>query len=73
VCRGNHGVGPPLIEALEPALVELFGREQYERARADVLAGRDGRFAPPVEVVVAARREQDWAVLDEPPRPRTGK
>lgn len=57
VCKGNHGNGPPLIDALGDNLVELFGPAQYARVRADVLAGRDSFFDVPPAVVAAKARE----------------
>lgn len=71
VCKGNHGEGPPIIVALADNLVHLFGRDQYERVRTDVLAGRDSFFDPPPAVVAALVREHAWAATNAPPEPRS--
>lgn len=57
VCKGNHGNGPPVVDALRDNLTELFGAEQYARVRADVLAGRDSWLDVPPAVAAARARE----------------
>lgn len=37
VCKGNAGVGPPLVEVLEANLRFVFGDDEYERLRYAVL------------------------------------
>lgn len=73
VCRGNFGNGPPLIDALAGHLVALFGQQQYDRVRADVLAGRDSYFDPGPDVLAAWAREKELEAARLPPEPRTGK
>ena len=70
LCRGNHGQGPMLIDAIRDSLVHLFGQEQYDRVRADVLAGRDGWFDVPPDVARAAALELEdaEAMRITPPR-----
>lgn len=70
ICKGNHGNGPPIIEAMENNLVAVFGRDQYERVRADVLAGRDSYFEPAPDILAAMAREHDWEEQNIPPEPR---
>jgi len=45
-CAGNHGDGPMIIDALKSSLIALFGQEQYDRVRADVVAGKNSYFVP---------------------------
>lgn len=71
VCKGNHGRGPMLIDALRANLTELFGEEQYERVRAELLAGHDSYFEVPPQVLAAYEREEQWASALTPPRPRS--
>ena len=66
VCAGNHGAGPPLIEAMRVPLVELFGADQYERMHADVLAGRDSYVEVPLAVAAALDYEHELAARDAP-------
>jgi hypothetical protein len=70
ICRGNHGLGPPAIDALRGSLVELLGAEQYARARAEVMAGRDALVEPPPEVLAALAQERSWEAENLPPEPR---
>ena len=73
VCQGNHGRGPALIDALRDQLVSLFGAEEYERARASVMAGGDADFEVPDDVAAAYAAEVvEAAVLALPP-PRTSR
>lgn len=60
VCAGNHGVGPPLWEAMRPQLVELFGERQWDRVRSAVSAGVPGRVYPSQELLGQYRRELMW-------------
>lgn len=67
---GNHGVGPLLIDVLEASLVRLFGRAQYDRVRADVVAGKDSYFNVPPAVLAAYEQEEAWAAANAVPQPR---
>lgn len=71
MCKGNHGEGPPIIETVGESLAGLFGREQYERVHADVMAGRDSYFDVPPAVLAAVAREHEWEEQNIPPKPRT--
>ena len=71
VCKGNHGHGPPLIDAIAPSLIQLFGEEQVARVREDVLAGRDSYFEIPPDVAVAYALEESRAARNEKPRMRS--
>lgn len=71
LCLGNHGQGPMILDALRPSLELLFGAEQFERVRADVLAERDSWFDVPPAVLAAAEREEAWAAANTIPRPRS--
>lgn len=70
ICKGNHGQGPPLIDALEGQLTELFGADQYAHVRADVLGGRDSWFEVPAAVLAAYEDEERRAKVDAPVVPR---
>jgi hypothetical protein len=70
-CKGNHGQGPLLVDALRPSLVALFGERQFEAARAEVLAERDAWFDVPPEVEAAYERELEWERLNLRPLPRS--
>ncbi len=59
-CAGNHGQGPPLIEAMEDSLVGLFGRPQYERVKAQILAGEDSFFTVTPAILAALADEEVW-------------
>lgn len=70
-CAGNHGKGPPLIVAMEDSLVGLFGRAQYERVKADILAGKDSFFTVPPPVLQAIKDEEEWEKNLTIPLPRS--
>lgn len=67
VCRNAHNHGPQLIDALASNLRALFGPEQYDRVRADVLAGRDSYFDVPDDVAAYVDAEADWERRNVPP------
>jgi hypothetical protein len=67
VCKGNHGQGPRLIEAMAYSLTSLFGEEQYQRVLAQVLAGEDSYFEVPEEVLQAMELELAQEAVQEPP------
>jgi hypothetical protein len=71
ICKGNHGQGPALIDAMEYSLTSLFGAEQYARVRAEVMAGRDTYFEVPAEVLASYELEQAQEAVREQPVPRT--
>lgn len=61
MCRGACGTGPPLIDALKDGLQALFGAEQWQRVRKEVMDGQDSEFhLPPVR-----RREYDRELAAE--------
>lgn len=67
VCAGNHGQGPPLIDAIAPQLRELFGADEYDRVRGEIMAGRDSYFEPSLGVLAAYELELAQEALREPP------
>lgn len=71
VCKGNHGQGPALIEAMAYSLTSLFGAVQYERVRAAVMAGADSYFDVPPEVLRSYELELAQEAANEQPIPRT--
>ena len=70
ICKGNHGNGPPIIEALRGQLTVLFGPDQYERAAAAVLAGQDAWVDVPAWVIAAMEQEAAWEAANVIPEPR---
>ena len=72
MCQGNRNApdGPYLIDALRPGLVALFGQREVDRAREDLLAGRDHVFQVPDWVLAALEQEAAWEVAGVPPEPR---
>lgn len=71
VCAGNAGQGPPLIDALRDSLVELFGVQEYERAREEILGGAEYALVKvPPEVVQAVAQEDLEEMGNEAPIPR---
>ena len=62
LCAGNHGKGPLIIDALKSSLVALFGQEQYDRVRNDMLEGRNSFFQPSPELAKRIEREEKLAV-----------
>jgi hypothetical protein len=68
-CKGNHGHGPKLIDALGESLLRIFGAEAYSRIRGSVLAGRDCYESPLPWAIRAMRRERAWEVAGLPPEP----
>jgi hypothetical protein len=75
LCSGNYGApdAPMLIDAIAEHMVALFGQQQYDRVRADVVAGRDSYFDVPPHVLAAYEQEERWAAANEIPRPRGHK
>lgn len=73
ICKGNFGDGdgPLLIDAIRDCLVVLFGKKQYEHARAEVLAGRDAQLVPSAKLLRQYYREEGWEEANLPPQPRT--
>lgn len=71
VCKGNHGQGPPLIDALKPGLIALFGEDQYDRAREAVMAGGDAVFVVPPDVEAAYAAEVIEKSVRALPPPRS--
>lgn len=71
VCRGNHGNGPPLYESLASNLINLFGMDDYMRARTDLRNGRDSYF------IITPRLQYEYGVEKKlegnnaKPKPRT--
>jgi hypothetical protein len=70
-CKGAAGSGPMLIDAMRGGLVNLFGQEQFDQARADVIEGRDAMFFPSREVASAFAREREEESANKPVTPRT--
>lgn len=70
-CAGNHGRGPMMLDALRSGLVHLFGQEQFDRVRADVLAGRDSYFDVPPAVALAMEDEAALEADNLPVLPRS--
>lgn len=70
-CNGAAGNGPMLIDAMRTGLVNLFGKEQFDQARQDVLEGRDATFFPSHEVAAAFAREREEESANKPVTPRT--
>lgn len=71
VCKGNHGKGPMLIDALRLNLIELFGVEQFDRVRREILAGRDSYFVVSDKIALQYSLEKVMADKNLPPVPRT--
>lgn len=72
VCKGNHGQGPPLIDALEAHLTALFGADQYADLRVALFADVGTAYVyPPPDVLDAVARETAWEDSNTAPRPRT--
>lgn len=67
VCRGNHGQGPRLIDAMRVHLEALFGPEQYAQVLEAVNAGRDGWVQPSQEVLDSYLLELAQEQVLEPP------
>jgi len=57
ICRGNHGTGPPLVDALRDNLITLFGEEQVDRVRAAVMGGHGSFVYPSPDLVAQLRAE----------------
>jgi len=70
-CFKNYKKGPPIIDAVYPSLVELFGQDQADKAVAKVKAGRDAKVMPPAKVVAALKREKQWAAENKVPELRS--
>lgn len=70
-CKGNHGQGPPLIEALRGQLCALFGEAQYEEVKAAVELGADAYFEVPPAILAAHQRELIQEAKKERPVPRS--
>ena len=70
VCAGAAGNGPPMIDAQRSGLIALFGEEQFNRVRADVMAGRDSVFHMDPQTAAEWRREQEWEAAGAKPAPR---
>jgi hypothetical protein len=71
ICKGNHGQGPPLIDALRGNLVTLFGEEQVDRVRADVMAGRQSWVEPSDDLVRQLAAEEQAEEANEHPTLRS--
>lgn len=71
VCKGCHGHGPPLVDALRDNLVELLGGAAYAHLRAEVMANRDVRVAVPPAVWAAWLAERQEEAANETPPPRS--
>lgn len=70
-CRGNFGQGPIMVDALRDNLIVLFGEEQIDALRVDVVAGRQGRLYPSEELLAQMAREQEQEERDVTPHPRS--
>lgn len=69
-CNEAYGTGPLLIDALNWGLVAIFGQEQYDRVRADVMSGKDGHFDLSEELIEQYKREYKWEMKNIKPIPR---
>ena len=69
-CKPNWGLGPPIVEALHTNLVALFGADQADRMKADVLAGKDTEVRVPAHVAAALDLEEQWEAADIVPEAR---
>lgn len=65
-CAGNHGKGPLIIDALRSSLVALFGQDQYDRVRHDVINGKNSFFTPSKELNARILREDKLAEKNKP-------
>ncbi len=74
MCKTNRGAegAPPLIDALRPGLVALFGAREWGAAKDDLLAGRAHWFDVPAWVLAAIEQEARWEAAGLPPEPRRG-
>lgn len=69
VCKGACGKDALLIDSCEAGLVSIFGKEQFDRVRADVVAGKDSYFIASPEVVTAIERGAVWEKFNIIPEP----
>jgi len=71
-CRGCYGTGPPLAEALAPALAGLVGEEEAATFAREAARGQGAtlRLPPAVVAALAAERAEEAARLLPPPRSR---
>jgi hypothetical protein len=72
VCADNHGRGPIIIDALKDQFVSIFGEEQYNKLRNDVMNGRDGHLEVSEQLAAQVLREQWWEDNNIVPIPRSG-
>lgn len=71
LCKGNHNNGPMIIDVLKDSLIELFGEEQYNRVREDIVKGKDSHFILSDKLMAQWEREMKWAEENVIPKPRS--
>jgi len=70
ICKGNHNNGPMIIDVIRDNLIALFGAEQVDRVRADIVEGRDSYFEVPESVHRQLMQEKEWDEENVRPVPR---
>lgn len=71
MCKGAFGKGPLLLDSQKEVLVMLFGEEQYNKVRRDVLAGKDSMFVVTDEVWECFQRDMHSEDNGIKPKPRS--
>lgn len=69
VCKAACGSGEMLIDSTASGLISVFGKEQYDRVRADIVAGKDSYFIATPEIATAIDRDRIWEANCLPPEP----
>lgn len=69
-CKGNHGCGPMLVDAIAEGLRVVFGETNAALIRERVVAGRDVHVMLPHASRVALAQERRWEAANEVPAPR---
>jgi hypothetical protein len=70
MCKGNHGLGPMLVDTLRGTFVLLFGETEFERIKALALAGEDPivELSPRDSWAYAQELIEEKLMLKVPPR-----
>lgn len=75
MCKGAYKNGPMVIDMCRRELILIFGEAEYNRVRADLVAGRDSYLDMPDHIVAEFQRdiaEDDYEHgVFTPPKPRT--
>lgn len=74
MCKGAYKKGPMVIDMCAKELTMIFGKEEYERVRSDLIAGKDSYFVISDEVLAEFQRDVDQDDYENsiftPPEPR---